>query len=66
LVKRALAIKLIQRLDNEGRRFLQKTRNGWMTMTDEETLRKFSLKLSHLNHGKGGRVRVTPAKSPVK
>jgi len=37
LVKRALAAKLIQRLVNEGRRFLKKTSNGWITMTDEQT-----------------------------
>jgi len=34
LVKRALAAKLIQLLDSEGRRFLMKTKNGWMTMSD--------------------------------
>ena len=66
LVKRALATKLIQRLDFEGRRFLLKTSNGWMTMSDEEAHRKFSKMMSNLNKEQGGRVKVKPAKSAVK
>ena len=66
LVKRAFAAKLIKRLDNEGRRFLRETSNGWMTMTDEQTLKKISVMMCTLNSGRGGRVKVKPAKSAVK
>jgi hypothetical protein len=65
LVKSALATKLIQRLVNEGRRFLMKTSNGWMTMSDELTHIKFSKMMTNLN-GRGGRVKEKPAKSAVK
>jgi hypothetical protein len=41
LVKRAFAANLIKCLDLEGHRFLLKTSNGWMTMSDEETHHNF-------------------------
>jgi hypothetical protein len=65
-VKGAFAAKLIQRLNNEGRRFLRKTSNEWMTMTDEQTHFKFSRMMTELNNEQGGRVKVKPVKSAVK
>jgi hypothetical protein len=66
LEKRALAAKLIKHLDNEGRRFLIKTSNGWMTMSDEQTHFKFLRMMTALNKERGGHVKVKPAKSAVK
>ena len=66
LVKRAFAANLIKCLDLEGHRFLLKTSNGWMTMSDEETHHKFSIMMTNLNRANQGRVKVKPAKSAVK
>jgi len=66
LVKRAFAANLIKCLDLEGHRFLLKTSNGWMTMSDEETHHKFSIMMTNLNRANRGRVKVKPAKSAVK
>jgi hypothetical protein len=62
------AKELIQSLDFEGRRFLMKTSNGWMTMSDEQTHGKFSKMMTNLNSNKewAGCVIVKPAKSAVK
>ena len=62
------AKELIQSLDFEGRRFLMKTSNGWMTMSDEQTHGKFSKMMTNLNSNKewSGCVKVKPAKSAVK
>jgi hypothetical protein len=49
LAKTALVARLIKCLDNEGRRFLLKTSNGWMTMSDEQIHAKYTQKMANLN-----------------
>ena len=63
VVKRALVTNLIQRLVNEGHRFLMKMGNEWMTMSDDQTHVKFLKMMTNLNSNKewAGRVKVKPA-----
>ena len=65
LVKQKLVAKLVQSLHFEGRRFLMKTRNGWMTMSDEQTHFRYSKMIKNKNTGWEGREKVKPIKSAV-
>ena len=55
-LKRTLVAR---RLENEGRKFLQKTSDGWRTMSDEEKLIRYSAITKNLNRRQtAGRVKV--------
>jgi len=65
--KRMLVARLIKCLENEGRKFLLKTNDGWRTMSEEEKLIKYSLVISNLNSRQAaGRVKVKPKETVKK
>jgi hypothetical protein len=66
-LKRMLVARLIKRLENEGRKFLLKTSDGWRTMSDKEKLIRYSKMISTLNRRQiDGRVKVKPKETVVK
>ena len=66
-LKRTLVVRLINLFENEGRKFLLKTSDGWRTMSDEEKLIKYSTMIKALNQQQtAGRVKVKPKETVVK
>jgi hypothetical protein len=65
--KSTLVASLIKRLENEGRKFLLKTKDGWRTMSYEEKHIRFSQMICNLNKRPNvERVKVKPKKPVVK
>ena len=66
-LKRMLVARLIKRLENEGRKFVLKTNDGWRTMSEEEKLIRYSGMIRTLNQRQvAGRVKVKPKETVKK
>jgi hypothetical protein len=64
--KSTLVARLIKRLENEGRKFLLKTSDGWRTMSAEEKQIRISQMISDMNRRPNvERVKVKPKETVV-